>query len=647
MIDKQALIDNYSDENFMHLGALKHMRVRTSMYLGSVANPQHTFEESLMNSIDEATIGVADQIIVHLYPDHSISVMDNGRGMPVDYSSKFKMPTVRALMTIPNTGKSFLSNSAGTSQNGDGQKATVATSDWFEVNIFKNKRVYYDRYECIDDNPGVPTVELTKDGNLPYRKAKEGEFEHGTMVHWLPSKEVWDSINFKEASIKRLLDQQAYLDGNLTLTFIDSDDKKTVFHHEDGIAGYLKDRTLADVKAITPIYTFQGSYTDSKQMINPVTKVKSDLVISAKVAFCYVNGDRNDTYLFTNKVPNPNGGTPVKGLENGISVLLNKYAKDFNLYDKTIEMKDVRCGLVAAINLTHPAPNFEGQTKKQITSTNAKSALKNIVTTKAPLVIDRNIEPITKLIKTITDRIHQRELAEKATDLSSKKVLGKLSQKLAKAKVLGENSSIYITEGDSASGGAKRTRDKTQAVMPIRGKIINSLKKTKQALINEEAATIFSALGTGIGANYDESKLNYGKVVIMTDADDDGAHIATLLLTLFMKFTPDLVKHGHVYRVISPLYVDKNKNNSYHFCYTETEQKYYLKDHQPTSVQRLKGLGEMDDKLVKKTLMTPGSRRLVQYKIKDFDDASQLVDHLMGSSVDYRKAIFTGSDDDE
>ena len=640
-------IKSYNGNAVSTLDPLVHIRQKPTMYLGSVAgNPNHLFEEALMNSLDEYADGVADHITVHLYRDGSLAVGDNGRGMPPEYEEKFKMPVMRALLTKVNTGKAFNSTMPGTSQNGVGMKAALATSDWLQVKTWRNGYEYFDEYETIDEKPGIPKVKLIKDKNgdpqLPKKKCKKDL--HGTTIRFKPSANIWGDPDFKYAAIKTLCHELAYLHSNLTIELInDITSEHEVLHEAGGTKQYLQDLVKEnDSKLITPIFQFNGNYESSDKA------GKHKFLISADITLAWTNSSNTKDVLFTNNVPNPAGGTPISGLHAGLTRLINKYNKDLDIVKSSLEQRDVLPGLMAIVVMTHPNPEFDGQTKKEITSADAKNALNTITFNSAQLAFDRSVDQIKQVIKLAYERLKERQRAANETfNLKDKNITKNVSKKLRQCRKLGADAELFIVEGDSAAGPLVSQRDPNyQAIMPLRGKIINTYKNTlAKSMSNMEIATIFAAIGTGVNKDFDISKLNYGKIIIATDADPDGAHISDLILTAFMTFTPDLIRTGHVYRALSPLYVNTLKNKKIKYTYTEDEQTAWKKTKEGkmlVSAARKKGLGELTKPQVSETLMEPGTRILVNFKLDDDNEAASenMLDVFMGKNAAERKDIF-------
>lgn len=638
-------IKAYDSNSVDHLEPLKHIRTKPTMYLGSVSiNPNHLFEEALMNSIDEYSVGVADHITIRIHTDGSLEVTDNGRGMPPLYSSKFKMPVVRALLTTTNTGKAFASNDATTSQNGVGMKAAVATSDWLEVTVWRDGYEYFDRYETIDGEPGIPVVKLEKNKELP-KKKNTGKIAHGTRVRFLPSKEVWAHTKFDYDKIKSLAKDLSYLHPDLTLTVINDNLDETIdYHQSGGTKQYIEDYAKAtNLDLITPVFEFDSTYDTGEKFAS-----KEPVLLTAHVTFAWASGNNTKSVLFTNNVPNPLGGTPVKGFYAGIARLINKYAKDFSLSKDTLEQRDIVPGLILVISMTDPNPQFDGQTKKEITSANAKNGLNTMTFNSAQLPMDRSIEQVKEVIKNAVKRAAERKKSDESNvNLKSKEILSKVNKKLKQARKLGDGSELFIVEGDSAAGTLVNERDTTfQAVMPLRGKVLNTYKATlAKSMANVELSTIFATLGTGVGKDFDISKANYSKIIIATDADPDGSQISDLILTAFIKFTPELVKKGYIYRAMSPLYVNILKNGKEVYSYTEQDQTDFMKKHKQSeidSVSRNKGLGELSNKEVHDTLINPETRKLLQLHLTEDNetDAYNYLEVFMGTDTSSRKEIF-------
>lgn len=654
---KRDLINSYDDSQIEILEGLDHILKKPSMYLGGLETPQHTLEEAIMNSVDEFKVGVATRLDITLHKDKSISVQDDGRGIPPQYSEKFKMPTARGLLTVPNSGKGLVgASSQFSSQHGIGMKATVATADWVKVNIWRNGTEWTDSYALVKGKPGIPTTKLTKSGELPSGPAPKGSPDHGTRIQWLPNKEVFDSLDIKIKDLLPLIEAQSYLNGGMVFTVsLESKDKVYEFHNPGGLSDLIhKMANSADSNLITPVYQFTQSYDLGRPVRNEDGELVP-LVASARIAFAWINSTTHQAMLYTNNVPNPLGGTPVSGASAGIAKLINNYAKDLGLSKETLEQRDILPGLIMIIDLTLPNPQFDGQTKKKVLNKDAVAALTKMVTTGAPLLFDRNIEPIRDVIKMAIKRAAARKKAEdEKINVKKSDAQKALSRKLEPCRKLGagKGSELIIVEGDSAGGDVTDERDPdTQAVLPVRGKTLNAWKAShSKVMSNEELLTLFSALGTGVGREFNLSKRNYDKIIIAADQDPDGSHIACLIISAILRYAPDLIVGGHVYRVLTPLFVNEFKGNAAPvYTYSNREQEAFLKTAKGKKVyktKRNKGLGEVGGDMIRETVIDRAKRKLVRYQLKDevMGDAIDLVDDFMGGDAAARKAIFFNPD---
>lgn len=633
MKSKKELIKNYTDESMNSVDPLKHIYLKPAMYLSTIEHPGHTIEEAIANSIDEFVIGVADYIKISIYKDNSISIFDNGRGIPPFYSEKFKMPTVRASLIKPNTGKAFAGNTSGTSQHGIGMKATVATSEYLDVKVYRDFVEYHDRYECKNKVPGIPVIKLDSTGNLPKKKSK---INHGTLIHWLPNKDVWDSIRIKTNQLKERCQELAFLNKGLTIElYLEKDDETFIYKEDSGCVGLLeKQLEINNIKKITPIYTIDGSIEIDKK------EYKCELY------FCWTSDTTTRSMLYTNFVNNNLGGTPIDAFSNEIVKLLNKYNNDLKISKDYLKKADLISGLVLLANLNIPNPNFIGQDKKKLSGEKPAELVKHIISTKAPVVFDRSIDSVKTILTQANKRaIERAKLEENNVDLKSKDVIQKLSEKLEPARKKGEKAELFIVEGDSAAGTVINERDTNyQAVLPLKGKVVNTYKmSTKKALSNTELLSFFTALGTGILDDFDIKKLNYHYIIITVDQDPDGDDISCLLLTAILKFTPDLIKEGKVYRVLTPLFINYFKDNTKKYCYSEKEQELFLKKNKKKiiSIVRNKGLGKLSPELVDETIINKDTRKLLQFNIPDGDYSyEETVEILMGRDTEQRKEIF-------
>ena len=642
---KEELINSYSDKDLEHVEPLMHVFLKPSMYLGSVETPQHTLEEAVMNSIDEVRIGVAEKIVVTLHKDGSISVLDDGRGVPAEFSEKFGEPTLRAAFTKINTGKALAGDGDGSSQHGVGMKAVVATSEWFEVKSFRDGKVYYDRYELKNGEPGVPVVKLKGGKNLPNSKLEKSDPSHGTMVRWYPSDKVFDSNKFNKKALKNFLKSVCYVVPEVTIELIEeSSGSITEFSEPNGIRQLVEDLVKKEGGTlITPVYSFEDS---------AVVKVSGkEVTVSSEVSFAWSDNSSKIASLFTNNVPNPLLGTPVVGAGVGFSRLLNRYASELGLSKTTIKSRDLIPGLIVVISMKHPKPKFNGQSKKEVTSEEASSAMTQIVYHGGQIVLDRDVEGIIPVIKQALKRAADRKKEDESNfNLKDKGNKLATNKKLSNCKLLGagKGSELFLVEGDSAGGSVRNEKDPMfQAMIPFRGKVLNAYKSSvSKALANSEIGAFFTAIGTGILDSVDLSKRNYDRIIIATDQDPDGAAISNLILSAILRFCPDLVRGGFVYRVLTPLFVNEFKDGSHVYTYSNKEQKELLskKRKQIKKIQRNKGLGELFPHEVKETIINPKTRRLIQITLPDDNELEEetfeLIDKLMGKETEERKKLF-------
>ena len=640
-----------------HLDPLVHIRTRPGMYITHVQNPIIITREIIDNAIDEVMVGAAKNIWVTIHNDDSISVRDDGRGMPVDPIdvNGELMPNARASWTVPNTGSHYdldkTSTSSGT--HGLGSKTTLATSDKFTGEVWLNGKYYYDEYQYDEatGQPGVPQIDLKPDGTyVGHRQTPDNtpsDSNHGTRVRFWPSADVFDTVILDWNWLKKHMHQQAYLHKNLTVHLVNEYDNESVeYHEEKGLTAYLE--TLlsnSDGQAITQIHEFTGEIQTEETRLQ------------AEVAFVWTNSRNIVEVGVTNSVHNQQGGTHIDGFNTGLMKLLNKYAEKLNLSKETLESRDTRPGLIAVVNITYSEPMYNAQTKDILTNPEVKQNMNKITLSQAPFELDKYIQDVQAIIKQAVARADARKNVDDLSKikLDNKSLNMQVSEKLAPAKKTGPSvtAELYIVEGDSAAGGLKHTRIQDsvsklyQAIMPIRGKIINAAKATPAKVFeNTEIATIITALGAGYGKDFDESKLNYDKLIIATDADADGAQIAELLRIFFFKYMRPLIENGHVYRVMSPLYVNtvkdpKSKNKVREvYTYDQNEQDTFLSQTDESlikEVNRYKGLGEMDDPMIKQTMIMPGTRRLYQFTVNDFDAAYQNAMLFMGKDVGPRR----------
>ena len=619
--------NEYGADQIQILEGLEAVRKRPGMYIGSTSTRglHHLVYEIVDNAVDEALAGYCTEIEVTINKDNSIKVIDNGRGIPVGINHKAGLPAVEVVFTILHAGGKFGGGGYKVSGGLHGVGASVvnALSEWLEVTIHQNGKMYRQRYER---------------GKVMYPLKEIGETDHtGTEVVFLPDKEIFEETVFDYDTLRQRLREMAFLTKGLKIILIDrrlEEPKIRSFHYEGGIKEYVsylnkqKDALYEDV-----IYC-EGQRND----------------IYVEVAMQHNSSYQEGTYSFVNNITTPEGGTHLTGFRNALTKTFNDYAKKNKILkdsDANLAGEDIREGLSAIISIKISEPQFEGQTKQKLGNSEARGAVESVVTEQLTYFLEQN-PAIAKIIceKAVVAQ-RARDAARKARDLTRRKTAlegsalpGKLADCSDKDP---KNCEIYIVEGDSAGGSAKTARNRaTQAILPLRGKILNVEKsRLDKILVNNEIKAMITAFGTGIGDDFDISKLRYDKIVIMTDADIDGAHIATLMLTFLYRFMPELIRQGHVYLAQPPLYkVEKNKMIRY--AYDDNELNEILTEigrDGNNKIQRYKGLGEMDAEQLWDTTMDPEKRILLRVNIGDNSEAEidLTFNTLMGDKVEPRR----------
>ena len=635
---------NYDGSQIVILEGLEAVRKRPGMYIGSTGRQglHHLIWEILDNSIDEHLAGFCSEISLTLQKDGGVCIKDNGRGVPVDLHPVKKIPTLRVVYTILHAGGKFDNSAYKVSGglHGVGSSVVNALSSKMIVEVRRDGKVYQDVYE----NGGHPTVALEK-GLLPVISACRKN-DTGTKVIFYPDEEIFETTVFKSDIIKKKLKEIAYLNKNLLINFEDENTgEKITYQEEYGIQSFVKYLTRDEVVLHEePIY-IEGKSGD----------------IEVEVAFQYTNNYSEQINAFCNRINVVDGGTLVTGFKMALTRVLNLYARELNVLkekDENFDGKDIRNGIVAIISIKHPDPQFEGQTKTKLGNTDAKAAVDDVFSSEVERYFDKNIDVLQKIL----DNSLKSYNARKASDKARNAVLKQLHEVDTKSKLAScssrnpEECEVYIVEGDSAGGTVKTARNrKTQAVLPLRGKILNVEKATlEKILLNNEIKSMIASFGCGIGDEFDITKLRYNKIIILTDADVDGAHISTLLLTFFYRFMPELINEGKVYRGLPPLYKVEYETttgeNSKKSKKKKKQSKYIFNDHELAkfkkipgnkllSVQRYKGLGEMDAEQLWETTLDPEQRILAQVTISDTVEADEITSTLMSSNVPPRRAF--------
>lgn len=622
----------YDAESITILEGLEAVRKRPGMYIGSVSTKglNHLVYEIVDNAVDEHLAGFCSQIEVTLEKDGSATVTDNGRGVPVGMHAK-GVSAARIVYTTLHAGGKFDDSAYKTSGglHGVGSSVVNALSTYMDVKISRDGAVHHDRYER-----GIPVVEL-EDGLLPViGKTKKT----GTCVNFLPDPTIFEKTRFKEEEIKSRLHETAYLNPELTIIFTDkrkTQEERIEYHEPDGIIGFIKDLNSKKEVIHDPVY-YKGEAEG----------------IEVEVAFQYVNEFHENVLGFCNNIYNAEGGTHLTGFKTTFTTIMNQYAREIGVLkdkDANFTGADVRNGMTAIVSIKHPDPRFEGQTKTKLDNQDAAKATGKVTSDEIPRFFDRNLETLKKVLSCAEKAAKIRKTEEKAKTnlLTRQKYSFDSNGKLANCESRDASKcEIFIVEGDSAGGSAKTARDRMyQAILPIRGKILNVEKASiDKVLANAEIKTMINAFGCGFsegyGNDFDITKLRYDKIIIMADADVDGAHISTLLLTLFYRFMPELIYEGHVYIAMPPLYKAMPSKGEEEYLYDDKALEQYRKKHKgPFTLQRYKGLGEMDAEQLWETTLDPASRILKQVEIEDARMASEVTEMLMGTEVPPRKAF--------
>ncbi|MGP1599285.1 DNA topoisomerase (ATP-hydrolyzing) subunit B [Peptoanaerobacter stomatis] len=617
----------YGADQIQILEGLEAVRKRPGMYIGSTSlkGLHHLVYEIVDNSVDEALAGECSHIEVFVNKDNSITVVDDGRGIPVGINSKSGLPAVQVVFTVLHAGGKFGGGGYKVSGGLHGVGASVvnALSEWLEVLVETDGKAYKQRYER-----GKVVTELTEIGDTE---------RHGTTVTFLPDSEIFEETVFDYATIKHRLREMAFLTKGLRISLTDrrEENKKTdSFHYEGGIMEYVsylnKNQNVIYDKII---------YCEGKKG-----------TVQVEVALQHNDGYNEGCYSFVNNINTPEGGTHLTGFRNALTKTFNEYAKLMKLVkenDPALTGEDIREGMTAIVSIKIPEPQFEGQTKQKLGNSEARGAVESIASEQIMIFLEQNPAIAKMIVEKALLAQRARDAARKARDLTRRKTAleymnlpGKLADCSDKNP---DNCEIYLVEGDSAGGSAKDARDRaTQAILPLRGKILNVEKsRLDKILENKEIQSMITAFGTGIHDDFDISKLRYKKIIIMTDADIDGAHIDTLMLTFIYRFMPELIKQGHVYLAQPPLY-KVEKGNKIWYAYNDKDLEKIMSDigrDSNNKVQRYKGLGEMDAEQLWETTMDP-ERRVLLKVMMDEENVSEIdltFNTLMGDKVEPRR----------
>jgi DNA gyrase subunit B len=621
----------YDASSITVLEGLEAVRKRPGMYIGSVTTKglNHLIYEIVDNSVDEHLAGFCSEIKVTLEADGSATIEDNGRGIPVGMHEK-GMSAERLVFTTLHAGGKFDDSVYKTSGglHGVGSSVVNALSEYLDIEVRREGKVFHDRY-----SRGVPTVEL-EDGLLPVIGRSRTT---GTKINFLPDDTIFEKTRFKEEDIKSRLHETAYLNPELTIIFTDNRQEipeTETFHEEDGIIGFVRDMNRNEEAIHEPVF-FRGEADG----------------IKVEVAFQYVNDFHENVLGFCNNIYNSEGGTHLTGFKTMFTNVMNNYARELNILkekDANFTGADIRNGMTAVVSIKHPSPRFEGQTKTKLDNQDATKAVAKVTGDEVVRYFDRNLEDLKAVIACAEKAAKIRKTEEKAKTnmLTKQKYSFDSNGKLANCESRDASKcEIFIVEGDSAGGSAKTARNRMyQAILPIRGKILNVEKATiDKVLANAEIKTMIYAFGCGFsegyGNDFDITKLRYDKIIIMADADVDGAHISTLLLTLFYRFMPELIYEGHVYIAMPPLYKAMPRKGKEEYLYDDKALSEYRKSHTDFTLQRYKGLGEMDAEQLWETTLDPQRRMLKQVEIEDARLASNTTEMLMGNEVPPRKAF--------
>ncbi|UMZ75193.1 DNA topoisomerase (ATP-hydrolyzing) subunit B [Natranaerofaba carboxydovora] len=618
-----SIDNNYDEKQIQVLEGLEAVRKRPGMYIGSTGSRglHHLIYEVVDNSIDEAMAGYCDEIKIGLESGGVVWVEDNGRGIPVNEHPKKKKPTVEVVMTVLHAGGKFDGEGYKVSGglHGVGISVVNALSEWLEVEVYRNGYKYYQRYER-----GKTVTELKEVGETK---------QTGTLIKFLPDERIFDEVEYDYTVLQKRLQELAFLNKGISIQFEDnrgSEGKVETYRYEGGIKSFV---------------TFLNN---NKEVLHSppvfIEQKKEDYVV--EISMQYNTGYMENIHSYVNNINTQEGGTHESGFKIALTRTVNEYAKKHNFLKdgEKLNGEDIREGLTALISVKIPDPQFEGQTKTKLGNADVRKIVETVLYEEFGAYLEENPAVAKKILNKAINASRAREAAKKARELTRRKnalevtaLPGKLADCIEKDP---SKSELYIVEGDSAGGSAKQGRDRNfQAILPLRGKILNVEKaRLDKILNNNEIRAIVTALGTGVGDEFDITKARYNKIIIMTDADVDGAHIRTLLLTFFYRYMKPLVENGYVYIAQPPLYLVKRKKEK-HYIFNESKLEEFLDEYgrDNISLQRYKGLGEMNPTQLWETTMNPKTRTTLQVTLEDAIEADKIFTILMGEKVDPRR----------
>jgi DNA gyrase subunit B len=621
-LKNNANTSNYTADKIQVLEGLEAVRRRPGMYIGSTGTTglHHLIVEVVDNSIDEALAGYCDFISVEILPDGSARITDNGRGIPVGIVEKTGKSAVETVLTKLHAGGKFGQEDGGYKVSGGlhgvGVSVVNALSEWLEVNVFTEGSHYFQRYHY-----GVPQSDLQNLGPTD---------QQGTQITFKPDTTIFDTVEFDADTITYRLRELAFLNKGVRIAFSDHrTNRHNVYHYDGGIVEFVQHLNKNKTALHEVIYIHEANDCD------------------LEVAMQYTDGYNENILTFANNIHTHEGGSHLSGFRSALTRTLNDYARKNNLLkqnDENLSGEDVREGLTAIISIKLTEPQFEGQTKTKLGNSEVRGVVESIINEHLSIYLEEHPAKARKIVEKCVAAARAREAARKARELTRRKSaleISSLPGKLADCSVTDPaQCELFIVEGDSAGGTAKQGRDRRfQAILPLRGKILNVEKsRLDKILSNEEIRTMITAFGTGISDEFDIAKLRYNKIIIMTDADVDGAHIRTLLLTFFYRYMRPLLEYGHVYIAQPPLYMVKQRRDV-HYCYSDAELDRLLDKIGRTgiTIQRYKGLGEMDKEQLWETTMNPETRVILQLRLEDAIAADEIFTTLMGENVEPRR----------